>query len=211
MLTDSICGESRPSRTSAVSGLEFSREAWPSYSMTTEVTALSMSWPAKLPIWLASPMYGRSFGISSALTEGRFSAFTTVPEMRKSASCSATCSATFSCASVVEAPRWGVATTCSMPNSTLSFAGSLANTSRAAPATWPLSSPAFRSASTTRAPRAQFTMRTPGFILAMLAALMIPRVASVAGACRLMKSERANRVSRSTFSTARSSARSGVR
>ena len=37
------------------------------------------------------------------------SALTTAPVSRKSAICSAICSATFSCASVVEAPRCGVA------------------------------------------------------------------------------------------------------
>ena len=50
-----------------------------------------------------------------------FSALTTAPVSRKSAICSATCRATFSCASIVEAPRCGVATTCGMPNSTQSL------------------------------------------------------------------------------------------
>ena len=40
---------------------------------------------------------------------------------------------------------------------------------------------------------------------------MTPRVASVRGACRLMKSERAMSSSRLTFSTPRSAARSGDR
>ena len=41
------------------------------------------------------------------------------------------------CASPVEAPRWGVATTFSIPNSLCPMAGSTSKTSRAAPATCP--------------------------------------------------------------------------
>ena len=52
-------------------------------------------------------------------------ALTTAPEMRKSAICSAICRATFSCASVVAAPRCGVAMRFSLPNSGLSLAGSV--------------------------------------------------------------------------------------
>ena len=95
------------------------------------------------------------------------SALTTAPVSRKSAICSAICSATFSCASVVAAPRCGVATTLSRPNSGFLRAGSSTKTSIAAPATWPLSSAAARSSSTTSPPRAQLMRRTPRFILAM--------------------------------------------
>ena len=140
-----------------------------------------------------------------------FSALTTAPVSNRSAICSATWIATFSWASVVEAPRWGVTTTPSMPNRGLSVAGSRGNTSMAAPATWPLSRAAFRSSSTIRPPRAQLMMRTPLFIPAMAPASMMLRVASVRGACRLMKSARRNNASSSTFSTLRAAARSGER
>ena len=62
-------------------------------------------------------MYGFSRGASSAETEGMLIAFATAPVSRKSLICSATCSATFSCASAVAAPRCGVQTTLSRPNS----------------------------------------------------------------------------------------------
>ncbi len=82
-------------------------------------------------------MYGFSRGASSAETEGMLIALVTAPVSRKSLICSATCSATFSCASAVAAPRCGVHTTFSSANSGLSVAGSVSNTSSAAPATWP--------------------------------------------------------------------------
>ena len=62
-------------------------------------------------------------------------ALDTAPVSRKSLIWSATCNATFSCASAVAAPRWGVQTTFSNPNNGLSVAGSVSNTSSAAPAT----------------------------------------------------------------------------
>ena len=61
-------------------------------------------------------MYGFSRGASSAETEGMLIAFATAPVSRKSLICSAICSATFSCASAVAAPRCGVQTTLSRPN-----------------------------------------------------------------------------------------------
>ena len=55
------------------------------------------------------------------------------------------------------------------------------NTSSPAAATLPESSAAIRSSSTMISPRAQFTMRTPGFIFANAAAFNMPRVCSVTG------------------------------
>ena len=61
-------------------------------------------------------------------------------------------------------------------------------TSSPAPATLPESSAAIRSFSTMISPRAQFTIRTPGFILANAAAFNMPRVCSVTGMWTVMKS-----------------------
>ncbi len=70
--------------------------------------------------------------------DGKFTAFTIAPRVKKSDICSAICTATFSCASAVEAPRCGVQTTFSRRTAGSRVAGSVSNTSSAAPATWPL-------------------------------------------------------------------------
>ena len=98
-----------------------------------------------------------------------------------------------------------------VPNSGDSLAGSVSNTSSAAPATWPLSSASFSAASSISPPRAQLTIRTPFLVLARFSRLRMLRVWSVSGVCSVMKSARASSVSRSTFSTPISTARSGVR
>ena len=121
-------------------------------------------------------------------------AFATAPVSRKSLICSATCSATFSCASAVAAPRCGVQTTFSSANSGLSVAGSVSNTSSAAPATWPAAIASASAASSTRPPRAQLMMRTPCFVRASASRERMLRVASVSGVCRVMKSARASSV-----------------
>ena len=110
-------------------------------------------------------MYGFSRGASSADTDGMLIAFATAPVSRKSLICSAICSATFSCASAVAAPRCGVHTTFSSPNSGDGVAGSVSNTSSAAPATCPDSIASASAASSTSPPRAQLMMRTPGLRL----------------------------------------------
>jgi len=58
---------------------------------------------------------------------------------------------------------------------------------------------------------AQLTMRKPGLVLASASRLRMPRVWSVSGVCRVMKSARARRSSSSTFSIPNSTARSGLR
>src|SRR5262252_5586841 len=127
---------------------------------------VSVSCPANEPSFSARVMKGRSRGASSAVIEGKFTAFVMAPRSRWSDICSAICSATFSCASEVAAPRCGVHTTFGWPNSGLAVAGSSTNTSKAAPATWPESSAARSAASSTSPPRAQLTMRTPLRVLA---------------------------------------------
>ena len=98
-----------------------------------------------------------------------------------------------------------------VPNNGDSLAGSLANTSSAAPATWPESSASLSASSSINPPRAQFMIRTPGLVLARFSRLRMFRVWSVSGVCSVMKSARASSVSRSAFSTPISIARSGVR
>src|SRR3984957_6968858 len=92
---------------------------------------VSVSWPANEPSFSASATNGLSLGAPSAVIEGKFTALVRAPRTRYSAICSAICSATFSCASVVEAPRCGVQTTFGSLNSGLSVAGSVMKTSRA--------------------------------------------------------------------------------
>src|SRR5580693_3460338 len=152
-------------------------------------------------------------GASSAETDGMLMALATAPVSRKSLICSATCRATFSCASIVAAPRWGVQTTFSSVNSGEEMAGSVSNTSRAAPATWPDLIASARAASSSRPPRAQLMMRTPSRVCTRASRERMLRVASVSGVCRVMMSARDSRSSSSTFSTpsvtARFSARNG--
>ena len=84
--------------------------------------------------------------------------------------------ATLTCASVVDAPRCGVETKLGVPNSGEAVAGSSTNTSSAAPAIWPESSPAFSAASSISPPRAQLMMRTPGLVFARFSADRMSRV-----------------------------------
>ena len=116
VLTVSTIGVSSPCSAAAHSGRESIRSSWPSNSIATAVTLLSAIWPAKLPSSSARRMNGARRGASSALTDAMLIALTIAPVARKSDICSATWSATFSWASVVAAPRWGVATTWSSPN-----------------------------------------------------------------------------------------------
>src|SRR5262245_49483228 len=172
---------------------------------------VSVNWPANEPSFSASSMKGRSRGASSAVIDGKLTAFEIAPLSRSSDICSAICNATFSCASVVAAPRCGVHTTLGWPNSGLSVAGSSVNTSKAAPATWPESSAARNASSSTSPPRAQLMMRTPFFIAAIALPSMMPLVLSVSGVCSVTKSARLSSSGRSTFSTPNSAARSGAR
>ena len=134
-------------------------------------------------------------------------ALETAPVSRKSDICSATCSATFSCASFVAAPRCGVQTTFSKAKSGLSVAGSTSNTSKAAPAKWPDCSASASATSSTKPPRAQLISRAPFFMRAIFSRERILRVCSVMGVCSVMKSARASNSGSSTFSTPISTAR----
>jgi hypothetical protein len=127
-------------------------------------------------------------------------ALVTAPVSRKSLICSATCSATFSCASLVAGAEMRRADHVFQPNSGLSLAGSVSNTSSAAPATWP-DDRVGQAASSIRPPRAQLMMRTPFLVFASASRERILRVASVSGVCSVMKSARASNSSSSAFST----------
>ena len=63
-----------------------------------------------------------------------------------------------------------------VPNKGDAVAGSVSNTSNAAPPTWPLSSASFNAASSISPPRAQLTIRTPFFAFAMFSRLKMLRV-----------------------------------
>ena len=63
-----------------------------------------------------------------------------------------------------------------VPNSGEAVAGSVSKTSRAAPATWPLSSASLSACSSIRPPRAQLIIRTPGLVLASASRERIFRV-----------------------------------
>ena len=92
-----------------------------------------------------------------------------------------------SCASSVDAARCGVTTTSSSASSGPSY-GSVEKTSSAAPASLPDASASASASSSISAPRAALTIRAPSFIFAIDSRLIIPRVSSVRGECRVRKS-----------------------
>ena len=118
---------------------------------------------------------------------------------------------TFSCASLVEAPRCGVQMISSARTGDFLFAGSTANTSSPAPPTCPLAMASAKSSSTISPPRAQLMIRTPGLHLAKASLFRQLRV--LVGQRRVDGDEigSASSSSNSTFSTPSSCARSGSR
>jgi hypothetical protein len=109
--------------------------------------------------------------------------------------------ATFTCASSVLAPKWGVHETLGWAKSflVLSPGGSFSYTSKAAPPTWPASRASSRSISWTIPPRAQLIMCTPFFICCKLSRLIRFLVSGVRGVWRVMKSAWGQTFSRSHF------------
>ena len=85
---------------------------------------------------------GASASIVSGRTAGMLTALVTTPPVSAATTCSAVTIPARSWASAVEAPRCGVTTTSSRPNSGCSVIGSVGKTSRAAPPTLPESSAA---------------------------------------------------------------------
>ncbi len=86
-----------------------------------------------------------------------------------------------SCASSVDAPRCGETTTWGRSKRGDSVQGSLANTSRPAPATMPSRMASASASSSTMPPRAVFTIRMPGFALARRSRPNSPMVSGVLG------------------------------
>ena len=79
--------------------------------------------------------------------------------------------------------------------------GSFKNTSNAAPATFPVAIAACKSASFTSSPRAQFTIRTPGFILANAAAFIMRSVSGVCATCSVSSRSAVQLIKRDQFHT----------
>ena len=129
---------------------------------------------------------GSSFSSSSPVTEDMFTALRTVPFLRKSIIWSATATATFVCASRVDAPRCGVATTLSSSKSGVLPGGSVSKTSRAAPATLPDLIASQSASSSTIPPRAQLITITPSFILSKASLLRSPVVCFNLGTCTVI-------------------------
>ena len=121
----------------ATTGAPFNLADLPSNSICTAARSFISICPKNPPKSCPRDIYGFKIGASSAVTEAIFNAFVIAPFCKYSAICSAICKATFSCASIVEAPRCGVATTFGCSNKILSFAGSSEKTSSATPETWP--------------------------------------------------------------------------
>ncbi len=129
---------------------------------------------------------------SSAGITGTLTALETTSPLSAAATCSATIRPARSCASCVEAPRCGVSTTLSSSKMRPDVYGSSGNTSSAAPATCPLCRPSTSASRSTSPPRAAFTIRTPGRILAIVSARTRCSVSGVSGACSVMKSDAAS-------------------
>ncbi len=122
--------------------------------------------------------------------------------------CSAMVTPALSWASTVEAPRWGATTTDGSSNSGDSVVGSLANTSRPAPCTWPERMASASASSSTIPPRAVLMMRRPGLDLASRSLPISPMVSAFFGRWTVTKSDPAIRSSRSISSTPMCLARS---
>ncbi len=74
-----ITGASIAAVSAAVSGRRFSSPTRPTYSISIERMACSVSWPAKPPSTSATRIQGRSTGASSAVIEGALIAFWMAP------------------------------------------------------------------------------------------------------------------------------------
>mmetsp|Transcript_20290 Transcript_20290/g.61861 ORF Transcript_20290/g.61861 Transcript_20290/m.61861 type:complete len:477 (+) Transcript_20290:705-2135(+) len=159
----------------------------------SEVTAALLTCASSLPRDVASAVHGFSSGFCERVRLGALTTPTTGCSAKAATSEFAISSATLPCASSVEAPRCGVATSlgCSISAHSCSAGGSDSNTSTAAPATWPDCSAASRSASLMMPPRAQLMMRTPGFIVAIDVLLIMSFVSSSSGTWTVRKSARA--------------------
>mmetsp|Transcript_44891 Transcript_44891/g.111258 ORF Transcript_44891/g.111258 Transcript_44891/m.111258 type:complete len:261 (-) Transcript_44891:479-1261(-) len=166
--------------------------AGPTTSTCTRLTPPPRSCATIEPICSHSRVHGLSSGCCEARRSGAFTTPETCLSLKKlTSSCAISC-ATLPCASSVEAPRCGVAMQrgCLMSGHSDCAGGSLSNTSSAAAAMWPELSASSSAFSSMIPPRAQLTIRAPGFIVARLPSLMSPRVSSSSGTWIVRKSAR---------------------
>ena len=135
---------------------------------------------------------GWSFWYSSGRMMGALTAERGSSPERMDTTCSQTSMETFSWASLVEAPRWGVATTlgCAIRRLAEESAsgGSEVNTSMPAPAMVPASKASTRASSSIMPPLATFKMRAVGFIVASSAREIMPLVEAIRGVWSVRKS-----------------------
>ena len=162
----------------------------PRNSAVTRSTEPSPRPWARRPSFSQSGTKGASASISSGRTAAMLTALVTTPPVSAAVTCSAVTIPARSCASAVEAPRWGVTTTSSRAKIGCSVKGSEGKTSSAAPATLPDSSPAISASRSTSSPRAQLTIRTPSFIAAIASASIRSTVSGVFGTWRVITSAR---------------------
>ena len=172
----------------AVSGLTLSSAAWPQYSISTPVEAGLGELAGE-----AAELLGElEIGLEPRRLLGRERRHVERVHHRAADEDNPT-SARRSAAPRSPAPRWSrrrdAASRSRRRGRTgcCSLAGSTGKTSSAAPATWPLSSAAFRSSSTTSPPRAQLMMRTP--VLRLGERLGVDDVARRVGQRRVQRDE----------------------
>mmetsp|Transcript_13260 Transcript_13260/g.55592 ORF Transcript_13260/g.55592 Transcript_13260/m.55592 type:complete len:387 (-) Transcript_13260:553-1713(-) len=179
------------------------------YSMDTSVMPPTAIRVSILPREYASTVYGASSRMSSGRIVGVLTAVAHCCPRSVRSTASAISAATPSCASAVEPPRRGVTMTSSRPTRGWSGGGgSSTKTSRAAPATAPLSSARASARSSSTPPRDTLTMRAPGFMRAKASSPKRRSVVCVSGMCSDTKSARASASSNSTCSTPRLATRS---
>jgi hypothetical protein len=129
--------------------------------MPIDSTLAGPIWAAIVPRLSASRIHGCSRRNSSAGSEGKFTAFLTAPFLRKSRTVAAVSKPTNACASSVDAAMCGVLITCGNLASDQSVGGSFSKTSRAAPATMPVSMACRNACSSIKSPLAVLTIRMP--------------------------------------------------
>ena len=152
--------------------------------MCVDFICPSISWLARLPIVTATFINGASSGaICGALT-----AYLLNRPWSTARTSSAMSLAMLACASIVEAPRWGVTIIFSSVNRGLSVMGSFSKTSKAAPAIFPVLTALTIAASSTSPPRAQLIIRA---VVSNFPNSLLPMkflVVAVRGTWRLIKS-----------------------
>mmetsp|Transcript_28487 Transcript_28487/g.48392 ORF Transcript_28487/g.48392 Transcript_28487/m.48392 type:complete len:212 (+) Transcript_28487:760-1395(+) len=178
-----------PFKKQVVTGDKFAFSGTPHTSRPMDLIFFSASCTITQPSF--SAMLSKCFtgSIRWAFIVGMLRAACAAPPLNTSRICSHTSTATFTWASCVDAPKWGVVMMLSHSSRGDSLArGSGANTSRAARATCPLLTASATAASSTHSPRATLARITPFFIVAMVVALIIFCVSLMEGRCRVITS-----------------------